>query len=380
MRKYTILHTIETWGTGGAETVLLSLVSHLDPMRFRSLALIPRDGWLREKLQEREVPCFLAESKTWYDFRVLSTMARLIRREKVDLIHSHLPDCNFYSCLVGRLTGCKVIATYHGDPSLSYNGGLRSTLKASVKRRFVGRSAVAVTVVSEYLRHLLQDKGIPAQKIVRIYNGIDTDRFKNSGGGRLRKELGCLNRTRLIGAVSNFGKNKGLEFFIQAARKVADAVPEARFVAVGDVDQGDGRHLKQRLVRLVEELSLQGRFFFLGFREDTPEIISDLDVFVLCSTSEGFSLATIEAMAAGKPVVVTRSGGPEEIVEDGSTGLFVPPADPDSLAEKICELLRDPARGAALGQNARATVENKFALTQMVDQYEYLYERCLNSF
>jgi len=129
---------------------------------------------------------------------------------------------------------------------------------------------------------------------------------------------------------------------------------------------------------LLNELGLQDRFFFLGFRQDVPEILGDLDVFVLSSTCEGFSLATIEAMAAGKPVVVTQSGGPQEIVEDGHTGLLVPPAEPRALAARICELLCNPERAAALGHKARVKVESKFSLTRMVRDHECLYERCLN--
>jgi glycosyltransferase involved in cell wall biosynthesis len=109
-----------------------------------------------------------------------------------------------------------------------------------------------------------------------------------------------------------------------------------------------------------------------------PGILSDLDLFVLSSVSEGFSLATVEAMAAGKPVIVTRSGGPQEIVDEGRTGYMTPPRDPDALAEKICELLRNPERAAALAQTARAKVESTFTLEKMIRDYESLYNRLLN--
>jgi glycosyltransferase involved in cell wall biosynthesis len=108
------------------------------------------------------------------------------------------------------------------------------------------------------------------------------------------------------------------------------------------------------------------------------EILNSLDVFVLSSVSEGLSIATIEAMAAGRPVVVTRSGGPQEIVEDGRTGILVPPADPNALASRICELLGNPELAAMFSRNARAEVKDKFSLKKMVNEYESLYERCLN--
>ena len=371
MRKYTILHTIETGGPGGAETVLLHLASQLDNSRFRSLVLLLEDQWLCKKLRQRGIPTFLGESKRWYDPRLPATMARLVRQERVDLIHSHLPGQNFYSCLVGRLARCRTIATYHGAVELAEAERLREALKLWMVRR----SAAAVVAVCDSMAQLLRQVGFPAEKIVRIYNGVASERFNGCGAGQFRRELGCANGTKLIGMVANLRRSKGHEFFIRAARQVADAVPDAQFVAVGEKEEG----IANRLSSLIKELHLQDRFYLSGFREDVPTVLKDLDVFVLPSVSEGFPLVILEAMAAGKPIVATRSGGPQEVVEDGRTGLLVPPADADLLAAKICELLCDPGRAAALGRAARAKVENTFSLERMVREYEHLYERCLES-
>jgi glycosyltransferase involved in cell wall biosynthesis len=368
--KYTILHTIETGGPGGAESVLLALATRIDSSHFRSLVLLPHEGWLQEKLQEKGIPVFLAQSSAWYDLRLPRAMARLVRQEKVHLIHSHLADQNFYSCLVGRLTGARTVVTYHGSPSWPKADKLR----CAIKLWFVRRWADAVVVVSDYLKQSLRDLKFPADRIVRIHNGVDMGRFTPSPAGRLRTELRCQNGTKLIGMVANLRESKGHEYFIQAARKVTDAMPQTRFVAIGEIDQG----IAKRLQDLVRQMSLQDRFSFLGFREDVPDILSDLDLFVLSSVSEGFSLATIEAMAVGKPVIVTRSGGPQEIIEDGRTGYLTPPADPDALAEKICELLANPKRAAGLAQTARAKVASTFTLERMIRDYERVYERLLN--
>jgi glycosyltransferase involved in cell wall biosynthesis len=365
MTKQTILHTIETGGPGGAESVLLALATRIDTGRFRSLALLPHEGWLQRKLLEKGIPVFLAKSSTWYDPHLPRTMARLVRQEKVQLIHSHLADQNFYSCLVGCLMGSRTVVTYHGSPSWSKADKLRG----AIKLWFVRRSADAVVVVSDYLKQSLRDLKFPPDRIVRIHNGVDMGRFSSLPAGRLRTELKCQNGTKLIGMVANLRESKGYEYFIQAARKVSDAMPEARFVAIGEMDE----RIATPLQDLIRQLSLQDRFSFLGFREDVPDILNDLDLFVLSSVSEGFSLATVEAMAAGKPVIVTRSGGPQEIVEDGRTGFLTPPSDPDAMAKKICELLANPERAAALAQMARTKVVNTFSLDKMVDEYERLY-------
>lgn len=371
LKPYTILHTIETGGPGGAETVLLELASRLDPNRFRSIALLPGGHWLPQQLESRNIPVIIAKSDAWYDLSLLRAMAKTIRKENVDLIHSHLADQNFYSCLIGCLTGCKAIATYHGTLRLSGRNGLRRSIKSWVVRH----SAVAVVVVSDYLQQSFKAAGFPAQKMVRIYNGVDLDRFSPHQGGRLRAELSLEGTAKLVGMVANLRRSKGYEHFVQAARQVADCIPEARFIAVGEIEET----IAERMRELLRRLGLEERFFLLGFRSDIPQILRDLDVFVLSSTDEGLSIATIEAMAAGKPVVVTRSGGPQEIVEDGETGFLVPPADPEALAAKICEVLRHPDVGARLGARARGEVVGRFTLTKMVGEYESLYERCLEA-
>ncbi|MCI0353852.1 MAG: glycosyltransferase [Acidobacteria bacterium] len=369
MKPRTILHTIETGGPGGAETVLLRLASSLDPARFRSLALVAWKGWLQERLEEAGVPTFVARGKAWYDFRAARTIRDLVRREGVDLIHSHLPGQNFSSCLGGRLAGCKAVCTYHGEIEL---GDARSP-RGAIKLWFVRRNAAAVTVVADTMRQRLLALGMPPQKMVRIYNGIDVAVFQSAAPGHLRRELGVPADVPIVGTVANVRQSKGHDFFVRAARTVRERFAQARFVAVGEVPADRGEPLRQR----VRELGLEDRFFFLGFRRDVPELLRDLDVFVLPSVSEGFPLVLLEAMASGRTVVATRSGGPEEVVEDGKTGLLVPAASTDALSAAIVRVLADRALAGELARNARALVETRYSLQQMLHQYQLLYERCL---
>jgi len=290
----------------------------------------------------------------------------MVRREGVDLIHSHLPGQNFYSCLVGRLTGCKTIVTYHSAMELISAKRWRDALKLWVVRR----SADKVVVVCDYVGGLLQNHSFKPGNLTRIYNGINSSRFNAPRKDWLRGELGFPNQTKLIGMVANVRQTKGHDFFIRAARRVADIHPQTRFLAVGDVDESLGQGLR----RLVEQLDLGDRFFFLGFRHDIPDILGDLDVFVLPSISEGFPLVVLEAMAAGKPVVATRSGGPDEMIRDGQDGFLVPPADAEALAAKICLLLEQPEWAATLAQEGQRKIARQFSMEGMIRQYEELYE------
>jgi glycosyltransferase involved in cell wall biosynthesis len=369
LKQYTILHTIESGGPGGAETVLLQLVINLDKRRFRSLVLLIRDGWLLDQLSQQSAQTVLVKTKAWYDFGLPRAMSQLIRREKVDLIHSHLADQNFYSCIAARLTARKVIATYHGTPGL-FTG---SRVRRAIKSWTVRHSADAIVGVSDYMLPMLVQAGLPADKMVRIYNGVDLDYFSQGAGADLRTELGLPREATLIGMVANLRRPKGYEYFVRAARLISDRVPETKFIAVGEKDKVIAGELKD----LIHQLGLEDKFFFLGFRSDIPAILKGLDVFVLSSTDEGLSIATIEAMAAGRPVVVTRSGGPEEIVQDGKTGFLVPPANAEALAARVCDVLVDPQLASRLGEAAREDVRKRFGLSNMIREYESLYLRCL---
>jgi glycosyltransferase involved in cell wall biosynthesis len=365
LKPRTILHTIETGGPGGAETILLHLASRLDPTRFRSLVLVPEPGWLLDSLRASGMTAHIVPMRGRL-YRTLREMARWVRNENVDLIHSHLPDQNFHASLVGRMTGRPVVATYHGALDLSR---ARSAIKMRLARRF----ASATVAVSRSLAESLYAGGFARERVVCIYNGVDTERFSVTPSGRLRAELGCANGTKLIGMVANLRRDKGYEYFVRSARLVAERVPHAHFVAVGE----GSAHEVEGLQRLAADLGLGSRFSLLGFRSNVPELLTDLDVFVLSSTSEGFSLATVEAMAAARPVVVTRSGGPEELVEHGRTGLLVPPADAETLAAQVCEVLASPSLAEELGRNARRSVEQRFSLPRMLVEYENLYQRLL---
>ncbi len=368
VKKVTILHTIETGGPGGAETVLLNLASGLDPERFRSLALLTEDRWLRKKLEEKGVETRITPQERSYDLGYVRAMARLIREEHVNLIHSHLPGQNFYSCLAAWWTRRKAIVTYHGPVELSG----AHTLRQAIKLRWVRHAAAAVVVVCDYVAKMLSGLGFPSDKVVRIYNGIDAGPSAGARGG-FRKELCLLNGAPLVGMVANIRRTKGYDYFVRAARQVTEVVPDAHFVAVGEVDPGLGGGL----MNLVRELGLENNFHWLGFRDDVPAILRDLDLFVLSSTSEGFPLAALEAMAASKPVVLTRSGGTEEIVENGRTGVLVEPGDSRELASRISELLRNREQASELGAAARAKILKDFSLTAMIARYESLYDRLL---
>jgi glycosyltransferase involved in cell wall biosynthesis len=228
-------------------------------------------------------------------------------------------------------------------------------------------------VVCDQMARALQDVGFVGERIVRIYNGIDEARFSQEAPGMLRRELGLTSKEPLVGMIANVRPPKGHDNFIRGARLIADRFPTAHFIAAGE----DTNELGVRLRVMVATLGLEDRFHFLGFRPDVAQILRDLDVFVLPSSSEGLPFVALEAMAAGRPSVMTRCGGPEEIVRDGVTGYLVPVGDEVSLADRVCEFLADPALASRFGSAARERIHSHFNVDQMIARYEELYTRLL---
>ncbi|MBZ5647058.1 MAG: GT4 family glycosyltransferase PelF [Acidobacteriia bacterium] len=366
MKRYTILHTIETGGPGGAENVVLNLAARLDSSRFRSLVLLATDRWLGKKLEEKGIPTYRVRSQGWYDFGTPRAIASLVRRERVDLIHSHLPGQNFYSCIAGRVTGCKTAVCYHGGVELADT----NRWKGALKFWWVRHNADAFIVVCDFVGEMLKSMGVQKEKVIRIHNGVDLARFNGHGGGSLRSELNLPGGAPLVGMVANLRGSKGYDHYVRAARLVVDKFPDAHFVSVGELKPLYADPLR----KMINELRLEKNFTFLGFREDVAQVLRDLDIFVLSSTSEGFPLVILEAMAAGKPVVATRCGGPQEIVDNGRTGILVEVADPEALAAAISDLIRQPELARRLVASARSAVETRFSIDVMIRQYENFYE------
>jgi glycosyltransferase involved in cell wall biosynthesis len=369
--KIRILHLIETGGPGGAEKVLLNIVGHIDSRQFSSLVMVPRKGWLYETLKKYHFETRVIESNRSWDAGFLLKLSSLIRKEKIDLVHSHLPGMNFYSCLAGRITKRPVIVTYHGK----IEDGDKRKWKNIFKNFIVRNTAAQVVTVSDYLKkELIKKIGVDPNKIVTLYSGIDFNAFGPTKSSlELRQKLGLSESAPLVGTIGNIRKSKGYEYLIRSVKLVEEKVPNVLFLIVGEKEE----KLFHDLSKLTEKLGLKEWIKFLGFREDVADCLNILDIFVLSSTTEGFSIATVEAMSLAKPVVVTDCGGPAEIVTDGRTGFLVPPGDPKALAQKIILLLENQKLREKMGNQAQIWVRKKFSLEENIKNYELLYINCM---
>jgi glycosyltransferase involved in cell wall biosynthesis len=267
--------------------------------------------------------------------------------------------------MAGLICGVPVISTFHGFVDASDSDRLMG-----IKSRLVNVGSSKIVFVSERLRsHYVKNLGFSCKKLMTIYNGIDTTIFQPRRDEGIRRELGLEPHNVLIGALGNIRPSKGYDLFLRAARIVYDKHPHCRFVIAGQ----EAGSLYEELLQLRKDLCLEEVFFFLGFRKDTAKVLNNLDLFVLPSVSEGFSISTLEAMACGIPVVVTRSGGPEEIVSTGETGLVVDVGSPDKLAAAIEAINQNRDLFMSLSCAGLELVKERFSLNAMMDSYRKLY-------
>ncbi len=368
--KAAILHVIDTTGPGGAETVFIELADRLRNLGYRSIVVIRGPGWVMDELARRRLDVHVLPAKGSFNFRFLMQLVRLIRRERVDLVQSHLLGSNIYCAIAGLLARVPVIATFHGKVDVNPRERLR-WLKLMVMnigvRRFV--------TVSQRLRDEIDREGLlRVAKTTVIYNGIDVVRYGRSESHQLRAQLSLPQNTVLIGCLGNVRPAKAYDILIQAAPLVLEVFPAVHFVIGGDISQS---LMRDMLEPLLAQSGAASNIHFLGFCNNSAAFLSELDVFLLCSNSEGFSISTIEAMATGLPVVVTRCGGPEEIVRDGVNALMAEPGDARDIASALIRVLTDDALRNSLACNAIDRVRQVFAIDSMIDGYAQQYEKAL---
>lgn len=363
----TILHIIDTTGPGGAETVFIDLATNLSQDEYRAIVVIRGKGWVYEELCRRGVRPILLDAKGSFNWRYLKSLVTLIHREKVDLIQSHLLGSNVYCALAGLITRTPVVSTFHGAVDIGKNERHKW-----LKFGAINLGASSIVAVSENLReNIVNRTPLRESKTKVIYNGIKTVDFQCPHSDSLREQYGWSSDDVVVGSLGNIRPAKAYDVLLRAAAQLKGHAHKFRFVIAG---QGKGR-LYDGLLKLREELELEDVVQFIGFNNDPANFLSNLDIFLLSSCSEGFSIATIQAMAAGLPVVVTRSGGPEEIVTHQKNGWLVDVDKPQSIADALDQLAHDKKFCMKLAANGQTHAINTFDAKNMVDAYEKVYKK-----
>lgn len=368
MNKLNILHLIETSEPGGAETVLAYIADNLDKDRYRSIVCVLEHGWLTDHLDNLGIPHVMIENRWSYDPVFLFKLLRLIRREKIDLIHSHEFMMTVYGSVAARIARIPHVGTIHGK--VYYPNKQRRVQMLRMAAKLCSRLIAVSDDLNNFLTTLLN---VRSGKIETLYNGIDLEKYRSaSSREKSRERLGLHDKSIVLGTVGSLFEVKGLPYLLEATVILKDKYPHLSLLIAGEGNREDS------LKTLADQLNLGDTVRFLGFRDDIPDILQAVDIYVCSSISEGLSLSILEAMALSKPIVATNVGGNPELIVDGDNGFLVPAKDSARLAGAIADLIDSPEKELQFGTRSRDIVEKRFSLLRMVHDYEKLYEQVIS--
>lgn len=348
---------------GGAERLEIELARSFDRGRFHPEVCCLKDAGAVAAQLPGDVPVFQNLLRHKYDVTVVPRLARLFRRRQVDIVITlGAGDRMFWGRLAAWLAGVPTITTWLHSTGWPDNIGVLNRLLTPITDAFIA-------VAPAHGRFLIEQERLPGDRVCVVANGIDTEHFTPRPADRqLRARLGLPAAAPVAGLVARLCAEKNHELFLRVAALVREEVADAHFLVVGDGPR------REHLAALSAELGLTEAVHFVGSRDDVPDLLALMDVFLLTSHVEANPLAILEAQALAKPVVATRVGSVPESVREGEVGFLVEPGDARAMADRVIELFRDPRLARRLGGEARRQVVERHSLRRMVDQFQDLLE------
>lgn len=361
----SILHAIDTTGPGGAETVFLDLAQHLCIDNYRNIALIKGPGWVEDQLIARKIPYLIVKPRGFLSLPYYGELIKLVRKHNVKLVQANLLGSTLTFAIVCLLMRIPLVATLHGRVDINPNERF-----VWLKNLLISLGVTKMVAVSKDLANYIEARKLfNKQNIAIIYNGINIEQYGKSTQPVLRQKLHLGTDAILVGSLGNVRPAKAYDVLISAAKIVIDGNPRVHFVIAGHQKQD----LMAKLQQQMENLQVTANIHFVGFQNNTPEFLSQLNLFALSSSSEGFSIATIEALASSLPVVATRCGGPEEILSHNRNGLLVAANSPEELANGIVQLIENSAKSQTLAEQGLLHVQENFSAQSMLEAYQNIY-------
>jgi glycosyltransferase involved in cell wall biosynthesis len=314
------------------------------------------------KAKEADLPIFSLRMRNEFDLMAILRLAIKMRRNRCLLAHFH----DAHSVAVGSIA-----ASLAKVPIRIISRRVDFPLRRNffTKRKYT-KNVDAIIAISEGVKEVLIKGGIRADSIEIVPSGIDFSIYeKASSSDYLRREFSFAPDDYLVGIVAHLADHKGHKYLIQATKILKEYTDKIKVIIVGEGP------LRWKLSKQAQDLKIKDIVFFLGFREDIPQILSSLDLFVLSSYLEGLGSSLLDAMACRLPVVATRIGGIPEVVLHRETGLLVPPRNSFSLAKAILKLYKDRALASRLGNRGYEVVRQKFSVETMAEKIIDVYEK-----
>jgi len=372
-RRRKVFYLVDSLNVGGTETQAVELALRLPVSEYEiMMGCLRAQGPLLEKLRGSAVSVREFHPSGGLDSAAglyeLIRLARYLRREQFDVVHTHDLWSNLMGVPAARLAGVPAIVSSRRDLAHFdwYQGRRRHWL-----RRIQNLSGVVLANATPIRDALISEDGFAPGKLRVIHNGVDTEKFQQAQRDRARlfPDVGTEILVVLVGNMHS--DVKGHPWLIAAAPTVLREFPEVRFVFAGD---GESR---PTFAAQVAQLGLEGKVKFLGRRSDIPEILASCDLAVLPSRAEGLPNAVLEYMAAGLPTIASRVGGTAELVQDGVTGLLVPAEDANALAGALLQFLRNPERARQIATNGQRFAVENFSFERLIREIDELYAELL---
>lgn len=351
---------------GGAERQLYETAVHLDHSRFVPVVYCTSEVTepYGPMLEAAGVAVRTMPRQGHAEINRVLRLARMLRQDRIELVHSFLFHANAYTVMAARLARVRpaIVSIRNCEPNRPrWERVFGRCIHALADRVVANSEAVRDYVVNTF--------GTPARRIAVVYNGVDLSRFLNTVANiQINQELGLPQGARVVVTAGRLEPQKRVDRFLRMAQQICAAAEDVRFVVAGDGT------LREQLQALAQELGIASRVHFVGPRNDIPEILARSSVFVLTSDYEGLPNVVIEAMAAGKPVVTTQGALCRELLQPCNGGIETSSDTPQALAESVLRLLADPAEAQAMGRRGRAYVEREFTVEKMVERVQGLYE------
>jgi len=355
------IDTARTW-RGGQNQVLLT-VNGLREIGHRAALVAHPDGELRRRAAEGLELIPLAP-RTEMDLSAAWRLARVVKRLQPAVVHAHDAHGVAMASLALSLGG-----TGTQGPALVASRRVDFHLRQNSFSRWKHRQVDCFICASEAIRQMLVADGVPPDRTVTVHEGIDLDHVRSAPAVNVHEAFWLPHRAPVVGNVAALVPHKGQRHLIEAAHLVIQQMPDVRFLILGEGE------LRDSLERLVREHHLEKHVFLPGFRTDVLGCMKGFDLFVMSSVTEGLGTALLDAMACGKAIVGTRTGGIPEVVEDGETGRLVPPRDHAAMAQAILTMLADDEQRRRMGEAGLARVQARFTVERMVAETAAVYGR-----
>jgi glycosyltransferase involved in cell wall biosynthesis len=365
-KKIKVLYVFAALPVGGAEELLYNQVAGLDKNLFTPLVCVISEkgpiGELIEKLGIPVIPLHRMKSNR-FDWKIIRDIYRIIKRENIDLVHTQLYDGNKY----GRLAA--FLAKVPGIVSSYLNVYSRRRIKYHLINWALSFTNHRIIACSQAVKEsAVHYDRISPDKFVVIYNCIDPSKFKrDSDTLKIREKFGVRPDDFLLGVIARLEEQKGHIYLLEALGQLIPKYPRIKCLVIGD---GKLRH---SLEKKTEQMGLSSSILFVGTQKPTTPILNILDLFLLPSLWEGLSLAMLEAMAMGTPVLATAVGGAAEIIRSGENGILIPPRDVAGLVSSIQDAIMNPSKYLAMGGKGKETFYQNFTKAHHITMLQNLY-------